>query len=202
MITHFKGSIILHLPNCLQDIKSFHAGTIFILINRIEVQFELFNNLTLRKKTSKNMKYMKCIIALSFFLTAISAQVNAQQANEESVKNIETIVGRWMLQKVYAGSREIATNPNASESWIEFKRDGTYERKAEVNDGGSYRMNENHGILYLESSQHTETSSATTVQSLNEFNISLKDDTLTMQSRGDDNSGTKYVYVKGGDAGN
>ncbi len=148
------------------------------------------------------MRYMKCIIALSFVLGMISSQVVAQRANEESVKQIETIVGKWQLQKVYAGSREISTNPNATQSWIEFKRDGTYERNAEVNDKGSYRLNENHGILYLESSQHTETSSATTVQSLNEYTISLKEDTLTMQSREDENAGTKYVYVKSGETGN
>ena len=145
---------------------------------------------------------MKCIIALSFILSIVSIQAVAQRANEESVKKIETIVGKWQLQKVYAGSREIATNPNATQSWIEFKRDGTYERNAEVNDQGSYRLNENHDILYLESSQHTETSSATTVQSLNEFSITLKDGTLTMQSREDGNSGTKYVYVKTGETAN
>jgi hypothetical protein len=148
------------------------------------------------------MKYMKCIIALSFILALVSVQAVAQRANEESVKKIETIVGKWQLQKVYAGSREIATNPNATQSWIEFKRDGTYERNAEVNDQGSYRLNENHDILYLESSQHTETSSVTTVQSLNEFSITLKDGTLTMQSREDENSGTKYVYVKTGETAN
>src|SRR5687768_11586855 len=148
------------------------------------------------------MRYMKCIIALSLILAIVSVQAVAQRANEESVKKIETIVGKWQLQKVYAGSREIATNPNATQSWIEFKRDGTYERNAEVNDQGSYRLNENHDILYLESSQHTETSSATTVQSLNEFNITLKDGTLTMQSKEDENSGTKYVYVKTGETAN
>jgi hypothetical protein len=145
---------------------------------------------------------MKCIIVLSFILAIVSVQAVAQRANEESVKKIETIVGKWQLQKVYAGSREIATNPNATQSWIEFKRDGTYERNAEVNDQGSYRLNENHDILYLESSQHTETSSATTVQSLNEFNITLKDGTLTMQSKEDENSATKYVYVKTGETAN
>lgn len=126
----------------------------------------------------------------------------AQRSTEEPTKAIEKIVGKWQLQKVYAGGREIAPNPNSGlQTWIEFKRDGTYEQNAEETDRGSYRLNENHSILYLESAENKESSSATSAHSVNEYAIAIKDDVLTMQSKGDDNadSGTvKYVYARSG----
>lgn len=141
----------------------------------------------------------KCLLLLSFIFS-LTLQVSAQRSNETPDKAIESIVGKWQLQKVYAGSREIATNPNAERtSWIEFNEDGTYSQQTEDGDHqGSYRLNENHSTLYLESEQRKETSSAVSLHNLTEYNISLKDGILSMQSKGENAAPTKFVYAKAG----
>src|SRR5688572_2844455 len=137
----------------------------------------------------------KRFLLLPIFLCLIVFQVTAQKSTETPNKAIETIVGKWRLQKVYAGSREITSNPNSeSQSWIEFNEDGTYAQQAEENDQGSYRLNENHSVLYLESNQKRESTSATNGRELSEYSISIRDGILTMQSRA--NTSTKYVYAK------
>jgi len=140
----------------------------------------------------------KLLLLLAFALT-IAFQVAAQRSNDTPDKAIESIVGKWQLQKVYAGSREINANPNTENpSWIEFNEDGTYSSQAEGNDQGSYRLNENHSVLYLESGQKTETSSAVSMHSLMEYTITIKDGILTMQSKTENSSSTKYVYARSG----
>jgi hypothetical protein len=140
----------------------------------------------------------KFILLFSVIL-ASALHVSAQKADEESVKAIETIVGRWQLQKVYAGSREITANPNSeNRSWIQFDRDGSYQQQAEADDHGSYRLNENHSVVYLESMQNKESSSAVSPNRVTEYNITIKDDVLTMQPKGENGNSTKYVYTRSG----
>ncbi len=129
-------------------------------------------------------------------MITITVQVSAQRSNDVPDKAIESIVGRWQLQKVYAGSREITANPNSEGSWIEFNEDGTYRLQAEDADQGSYRLNENHSVLYLESESRKETSSAVTLQALTEYNIVMRDGTLTMQSKTGNAGTTKFVYAR------
>ena len=131
-------------------------------------------------------------------LSLVAIQVVAQRSTKEPTLVTEIIVGKWDLQKVYAGSREIIKNPNAeTHSGMEFKQDGTYEQSGAETDNGSYRLNEDQSVLYLESLQKKETSSATTVNNLKEYNISIKEGVLTLQTRGAENTGVmKYVYTK------
>ena len=144
----------------------------------------------------------KLLLLLTFVFSALAFQTFAQKANDVPDKTIKNILGKWQLQKVYAGSREITTNPNSeSPSSIEFNEDGTYVQQSETTDRGSFRLNENHSILYLESGERTEPSSAVQTHNLTEYAITIKDDVLTMQSK-DDSPGTKYVYVRRGDSGN
>ena len=139
----------------------------------------------------------KCFFYLTFVFTLVVFHVSAQNSAETPDKAIASIVGKWQLQKVYAGSREITANPNAeNRSWIEFNEDGTYNQQAEDSDRGSYRLNENHSVLYLESNERKETSSAVSVNNLTEYSISIKDGMLIMQSRGEGVASTKYVYAK------
>lgn len=136
---------------------------------------------------------------LLFFTIGLTSQVLAQQSADEPDKAIEVIVGKWQLQKVYAGSREINSNPNSEDrSWIEFNRDGSYNQQSEGTDEGSYRLNENHSVLYLESTQKKETSSAVSPNRVNEYSITIKDNVLTMQPRGENTGSTKFVYTKVG----
>jgi hypothetical protein len=137
----------------------------------------------------------KFLLFFSFIFTAVASHTFAQKSSDTPDKAIESIVGKWQLQKVYAGSREIASNPNSENpGWIEFNEDGTYVQQAEGNDRGSYRLNENHSVLYLESGENAGTSAVQTPH-LNEYTITIKDGTLTMQSRGDSPT-TKFVYVR------
>jgi hypothetical protein len=128
---------------------------------------------------------------------AFSFEASAQRSNEAAEKVIENIIGRWQLQKVYAGGREITSNPNGEASWIEFNEDGTYRMQAdEGNDQGSYRLNENHSVLYLESEGRKETSSAVSLPNLTEYNITMREGTLSMQSRTANSATTKYIYAR------
>jgi hypothetical protein len=143
------------------------------------------------------MKSIKSILMLSFMISFITVQVFAQRASTEPTLATESIVGKWELQKVYAGSREISKNPNAAtQSWIEFKPDGTYEQSGEDGDKGTYRLNEDQSVVYLESSDRKETSSVTTVNTMNEYSITVRAGLLTLQSRGENEATTKYVYGK------
>jgi phage terminase large subunit GpA-like protein len=140
---------------------------------------------------------LKKFLFLLSFVFAFTVQVLAQRSNDVADKAIESIVGRWELQKVYAGSREITSNPNSENStWIEFNPDGTYRQQAEETEQGSYRLNENHSVLYLESERRKETSSAVSMHNLTEYNITMRDGMLTMQSRGENTGSTKYVYAR------
>ena len=146
------------------------------------------------------MKFIKSLFLLSFIFGLIAFQASAQQSTEGPQKAIESIVGKWQLQKVYAGSREISSNPNAeNRAWIEFNEDGTYRLQGEDEDFGSYRLNENHSVLYLESSQRRETSSAVGTHDLTEYTISLRNGTLNMQSKDENARTTKYVYARSAD---
>jgi hypothetical protein len=129
-------------------------------------------------------------------MASVTSQVSAQRSNDVADKAIEDIIGKWQLQKVYAGSREITSNPNSEGSWIEFNEDGTYRLQAEDSDQGSYRLNENHSVLYLESEHRKDTSSAVSLQTLTEYSIVMRDGTLTMQPKNENSGSTKFVYTK------
>jgi hypothetical protein len=138
----------------------------------------------------------KLLTLFSFVFTVFALETFAQKSSDTPDKAIESIVGKWQLQKVYAGSREITSNPNSENpGWIEFNEDGTFVQQAEGNDRGSYRLNENHSILYLESGEKTGSTSATQTNNLNEYTITIKDGVLTMQSI-EGSPATKYVYTR------
>jgi hypothetical protein len=172
------------------NFKSRKQGMIFTLYRCV-----VYCTYTANYNLTRRMILKKFIFLFSFIFTVL--QVSAQRSNEVADKAIESIVGRWELQKVYAGSREITSNPNSENSaWIEFNEDGTYRQQVEGIEQGSYRLNENHSVLYLESEQRKETSSAVSLHNLTEYNISMRDGVLTMQSRSENTGPTKYVYAR------
>jgi hypothetical protein len=140
----------------------------------------------------------KLLFFLAFLFT-VAFGASAQRSNDIPDKAIESIVGKWQLEKVYAGGREITSNPNAeSQSWIEFNEDGTYASEGDGNDRGSYRLNENHSVLYLESEEKSETTSAVPVHRLTEYTIVVKDGMLVMVPKTENAASTKYVYARSG----
>ena len=141
----------------------------------------------------------KKLLFLLAFLFTVAFQVSAQRSTDTPDKAIESIVGKWQLEKVYAGGREITSNPNAeNRSWIEFNEDGTYTSQGDSNDRGSYRLNENHSVLYLESEEKSETTSAIPVHRLTEYTITIKDGVLVMVPKTENAGSTKYVYARSG----
>ena len=141
----------------------------------------------------------KKLLFLSAFLFTVAFQVSAQRSTDTPDKAIESIIGKWQLEKVYAGGREITSNPNAEDrSWIEFNEDGTYASQGDSNDRGSYRLNENHSVLYLESDEKSETSSAVAGHRLTEYTITMKEGVLVMVPKTENAGATKYVYAKSG----
>ena len=143
----------------------------------------------------------KKLLLFFAFVFAISFQVSAQLSNDTPDKAIESIVGKWQLDKVYAGGREITSNPNSeNRSGIEFNEDGTYISQGESDDRGSYRLNENQSVLYLESQEKSETNTAVPVHRLTEYTITIKENVLTMVPKTENAGSTKYVYSRSGGA--
>lgn len=129
-------------------------------------------------------------------LVLITATAVAQKKDQPD-KKFETIVGTWKVQKILSGKTEVARNPTSGH-WIEFTSEGKYINNATSLDSGSYRLNENHSTLYLESQNDTAAGTAKIV----EWQISLKDNMLTMQQKEGENDKSahadkmKYVYVR------
>lgn len=134
----------------------------------------------------------------SMLLVVLGTAVLAQKSTTPD-KRIETIVGVWKVEKIMNGKTEVARNPTSGQ-WLEFKADGTYVNQATSLDSGSYRVNENHSILYLESKVQAPTGD--NAAKIAEWNVSLADGKLTMYQKpaaADKNSHAdkmKYVYVR------
>ena len=143
----------------------------------------------------------KKLLLFVAFVFAVGFQVSAQRSNDIPDKAIERIVGKWQLEKVYAGGREMASNPNTEDrSGIEFNEDGTYVSQGDSDDRGSYRLNENHSVLYLESQEKSETNAAVPMPRLTEYTITIKEGVLTMVPKTENAGSTKYVYSRMGGA--
>jgi len=134
--------------------------------------------------------------------------------NVEYKKFIERINGQWKLQRVVDVERKAqsANSPDKRKSqstdnqqkngqatveganameMIEFEDDARYRvnNSTTAIDSGSYRLNEQHGILYMESDADDITPT--------EWAVAIKNNTLTLTGRGNDaTSRYRYVYTK------
>lgn len=134
------------------------------------------------------MKNIICFILLTVMGFCLEAQ--AQSAKDVKVKLIEKIVGSWKIAEVTEGKSRLADNSTGI-SALEFSPDGKYRSlsKTEAIDSGSYRINENSNILYLESGDNRENPS--------EWNVSFKDNTMILKGRGQGHAQKfQYVYVR------
>ena len=85
--------------------------------------------------------------------------VNTEQATP--VKIFEYIPGTWEISSVFRGAKEISGSDTLSSSQtLEFTHDGRYMSNSgtEQIDSGGFRLNEQHGVLYLDSDIHGTTS--------------------------------------------
>ena len=141
-------------------------------------------------------------IVVIFIMSSIVVEAQNKKIPD---KNIEKIVGTWKIQKILSGKTEVAKNPTSGQ-WIEFRTDGKYVNKATALDSGSYRLNENQSILYLESGANT-TSGKDEAKKVVEWNIAFEGETLTMQQqkvKGKKSHADvmKYVYTRIADGSN
>jgi hypothetical protein len=146
-----------------------------------------------------SLRITALVVGLALIGTCFRA--SAQQQKSINDKSIERIVGTWKIQKILSGKTEVAKNPTSGQ-WIEFRGDGKYVNNASSIDSGSYRLNENHSVLYLESQVHAS-SDKSNPKRIVEWEITLDNDLLTMQQRGNEKTGKKshadkmkYVYVR------
>lgn len=141
---------------------------------------------------------LKYVLGIVLAISLTTTPLVAQNSKSLPAKNIEKIVGTWKIQKILSGKTEVAKNPTSGQ-WIQFRSDGKYVNKAAAIDSGSYRMNEMHSILYLESQVNGPTDKRDAKKTV-EWSVSFKDDTMTMQQHGVDQKShadiMKYVYMR------
>lgn len=143
------------------------------------------------------------LVALFFLLITVGVvRVEAQEATgnrNTPVKYIERIVGTWKLQKVIDAQRKKdRKNPKDEKTgatnfqMLEFDPEGRYKSNdgSEAIDSGSYRLNEEHGRLYLESD--TDKTPTEWVLSFDKNNLM----TLGVPAGDSHARRFKYVYVK------
>ncbi len=123
---------------------------------------------------------------------------HAQNASDSPDKVIDKIVGTWKIQRILSGNTEVAKNPTSGQ-WIEFRSDGKYVHQVTQPDSGSYRIDENRLVLFLESSLRKGNAENSPKQ-IDEWSLSFKDGTMTMRrprpNKKQHRDNMTYVYVR------
>lgn len=146
---------------------------------------------------------------LMAFLLA-SAWAKAQDKPQQGVKNerkqvtklIEAVVGTWQLKETIDKNKKNgqSSKDTLGIGWIEFKHDGKYRSGSNGTNGsiqpidsGSYRLNEQQGILYLEPVVDKSDISHPPV----EWAITVKKNVMTLEGMGSAHAKRfRYVYNK------
>jgi hypothetical protein len=154
---------------------------------------------------------LMCLASIGFAQTKTTGDVPKDQ---EVKKLIEQIAGSWKLQRIVdeeKNNKSTANSPdkqpnepkqtptgmatsdqtNNAMQVVEFNPNGRYKLNSSTTslDSGSFRINENHGLLYLESDADDV--------SPTEWAVTLKNNQLTLVGRGQKSvSRYKYIYTK------
>jgi len=139
------------------------------------------------------------VVVVMVLVLVMTGMANAQKNKAIHDKNIERIVGTWKIQKILSGKTEVAKNPTSGQ-WIEFRTNGKYVNKTNSVDSGSYRLNENQSVLYLESVVNKEPGKDE-AKNIVEWTVAFQDnDSMTMQQQKKDKKPhgdvMKYVYTR------
>jgi len=141
-------------------------------------------------------------ICIAIVLILVISPLWGQDAKQVPDKIIDKIVGAWKIQKITSGKEEVAKNPTSGQ-WIEFRSDGTYLNQSTSIDSGSYRINENSSIVYLESLVNNDPSKNTT-KMITEWTIAFANEGMIMQRRSTGKrehvDKMKYFYTRVGEA--
>jgi hypothetical protein len=151
------------------------------------------------------MKIKQNILLVACFVLTVAMHASAQddEYRKENDKNaintkkqtptkiIEFIVGEWEAEDVYKGDQEVTnTDTLGTGSLLHFDREGKYTQYngTEKLDSGSYRINESHALLYLESADGSEPTT---------WKVNFSDDGKMFLRKRDDTAvaeSFKYVY--------
>ena len=117
-------------------------------------------------------------------------------------KLIERIVGVWQLQETVDKSKKKAVprKDTIGIEWLEFRPDGRYKSGSNGQagaiqpiDSGSYRINENQNLLYLQSDLDAKKISHTP----SEWAVTVKESAMTLVGRGDTHAERfQFIYRK------
>ena len=138
------------------------------------------------------MRYRSIIIS---FITIIffSTPLMAQNKKDVVGKLFSNIVGTWKIQTIYNGKKDITSKDSTKVQWLEFAEDGHYKRLTGrvATDSGSYRVNENHRSLYLQSVIGNGSDKTT------EWKADVKENRMTLiKEGGAKTSRLRYLYIK------
>jgi hypothetical protein len=157
------------------------------------------------------MKKPMVFLSLLFFCIITFVQTFAQDDNDYSdnrgkkskelnkavnsnkqtpVKIIEYIVGRWQVENVYKGDKDISETDTLAndQRTMEFNRDGKYflfSGKEQI-DSGLYRLNEQQSKLYLESHGNGKPV---------EWNVTFRKNEMTLRNEQTSAKAEKIKYV-------
>jgi hypothetical protein len=141
----------------------------------------------------------KILFVLAFLFACTS--IRAQDSKKTPDKIIDKVVGAWKIQKITSGKEEVAKNPTSGQ-WIEFRSNGTFLNQATSIDSGSYRIDENQSIVYLESVVNKDPEK-TTSNMITEWSIAFVNDAMIMQRRStgkrEHADRMKYFYTRVGE---
>ena len=153
----------------------------------------------------RKLKHMKTRITLlagfALYLTMAVVPCNAQSSSGKTAQKLfDMVVGTWKLDTAYNyGGKKMdrnASSPGDMKS-IEFTREAKYivrNQSMQASDSGFYRANEDHKLIYLQSSIRQGQPS--------EWHASLKNATLTLvQEQPGDKKPMTYVYHRHGNSG-
>lgn len=136
----------------------------------------------------------KSIILCFATVVFLSGSLWAQKKKEVAEKLFSDMVGTWRVQTIYDGKKDITSKGSTKVQWLEFAEDGHYKSVTGTlaTDSGSYRVNESHKSLYLQSVVDTKGTDNTV-----EWKADFKDNTLTLTQSGTPHAARyRYVYVK------
>jgi len=146
-----------------------------------------------------NQSHKKFITAIMLSLMAIITF--AQDSKKLPDKIIDKIVGSWKIQKILSGNKEVAKNPTSAQ-WIEFRSDGRYVNHATTLDSGSYRIEENGSIVFLESVKSDP--SRNSEKMIEEWAVSFDKEAMIMErkktGKREHSDKMKYIYARIGEA--
>ena len=141
-------------------------------------------------------------ICIAIALILVISPLCGQDAKKVPDKIIDKIVGAWKIQKIASGKEDVAKNPTSGQ-WIEFRSDGTYLNNATSIDSGSYRINENSSLVYLESLVNNDPSNNAS-KMVTEWTVAFANNGMIMQRRSTGKrehvDKMKYFYTKVGEA--